>query len=450
MDGTPVDTLEAAESVAAAVLSGVRALRDAQFWKLQHPELLAVGRLLESVGRSVYAAQVRWAGEVDDTDLASQLSVSSTRVLLRDTLRITAGDAAGRVRAARCTLEHDPISGGHLPARLPALGAALDDGTVGEGHVAVITQAIQALPRTLDAELVESAERLLVDTARDTDPAQVALAARHLATGRTARRVRPSGKAWIRTGPSRTTGNRSAGWNCGSGGGTRGPVSPRSPAPWTTRPSRRSGRSPTRSPPPPPRPTESRTPARPRCGWRRRTPRCCAAAWTPVTGPSGGGQVPHITMTIAYDPLTRAIADAALDFAGPLPAGAARRIACDAAILPMVLGGHSQVLDVGRAQRLFTSAQRRALTERDRGCAWPGCDRPPAWTQAHHILSWLDGGPTDLDNGVLLCLFHHQQAHRSEWTITLGADRRPDFIPPTWIDPRQHPRRNPTHRPLRT
>ncbi len=112
---------------------GVRALRDAQFWKLQHPELLAVGRLFESIGRSVYAAQVRCAGEVDDTDLATQLSVSSARVLLLDTLRITAGDAAGRVRAARCTLERDPISGGHLPARLPLLGAALDDGTVGEG-----------------------------------------------------------------------------------------------------------------------------------------------------------------------------------------------------------------------------------------------------------------------------------------------------------------------------
>ncbi len=133
-----------------------------------------------------------------------------------------------------------------------------------------------------------------------------------------------------------------------------------------------------------------------------------------------------------------------------MPAGAARRIACDAAILPMVLGGASQVLDVGRAQRLFTPAQRRALTERDRGCAWPGCDRPPGWTQAHHVVSWLDGGPTDLDNGVLLCLFHHQQAHQSEWTIRLGPDRRPDFIPPTWIDPRQQPRRNHTHRPLRT
>ncbi len=106
------------------------------------------------------------------------------------------------------------------------------------------------------------------------------------------------------------------------------------------------------------------------------------------------------------------------------------------------------MLDVGRAQRPFTPAQRRALTHRDGGCAWPGCDRPPGWTQAHHILSWLDGGPTDLDNGVLLCLFHHQRAHQSEWTITLGADRRPDFVAPTWIDPRQHARRNHTHRPL--
>ncbi len=438
MDGTPVDTLEAAESVAAAVLSGVRALRDAQFWKLQHPDLLAVGQLLESIGRSVYAAQVRWAGEVDDTDLAAQLSVSSTRVLLRDTLRITAGDAAGRVRAARCTLEHDPISGGHVPARLPLLGAALDDGTVGEGHVAVITQAIQALPRTLDAELVESAERLLVDTARDTDPAQVALAARHLANILDQDGPEPDEREPVCRMELRL--------------GRRNPRTGLTPLTGTlddeTVEAFRQVTDPLTTPTPAadgvkePRPPALRL-AQAHAAVLRR---CLDAG----DGPSVGGQVPHISVTIAYDPLRQAISGAALDFAGPVPAGTARRIACDAAILPMVLGGASQVLDVGRAQRLFTPAQRRALTERDRGCAWPGCDRPPGWTQAHHIVSWLDGGPTDLDNGVLLCLFHHQQAHQSEWTITLGTDRRPDFIPPTWIDPRQHPRRNHTHRPLRT
>jgi hypothetical protein len=110
-------------------------------------------------------------------------------------------------------------------------------------------------------------------------------------------------------------------------------------------------------------------------------------------GPTVGGHVPHITMVLHYDALTKAIEDAALDFGGPIPPSTARRIACDAKILPLVVNGKSQVIDVGREQRLFTPTQRRVLAHRDRGCAWPGCTRPTGWSQAHHILSWLDGGP---------------------------------------------------------
>ena len=449
--GAPVDSVQAAESVAAAVLSGVRALRDAPLFTLQHRELLAVGQLLERIARSVYAAQVRWAGEVDDTDLAGQLSISSTRVLLRTTLRITAGDAAARVRAARLTRQHDPIGGGHTPARLPALGAALDAGQVGDGHVGVITQAVQALPPDLDPGLVGSAERLLVDTARDADPAAVALAARHLAAildqdGPEPDDREPACRMELRLG-------------------RRNPRTGLTPLTGClddeTVEAFRQATDPLTTPTPTPAPgapgapgdgdgdggTDPRPPA-------LRLAQAHAAVLRGYldagAGPTVGGHVPHITMTIHYDPLTQAISAAGLDYAGPIPAGTARRLACDAAILPIVLGGHSQLLDVGRAHRLFTPTQRRALSQRDKGCAWPGCDRPPGRTQAHHIVSWLDGGPTDLDNGVLLCLYHHQQAHRSEWRIRLGPDRRPDFLPPTWIDPRQQPRRNHTHRPLRT
>ncbi len=73
-------------------------------------------------------------------------------------------------------------------------------------------------------------------------------------------------------------------------------------------------------------------------------------------------------------------------------------MACDADLIPAVLGAHSAVLDVGRNQRLFTAARRRALILRDRGCAFPGCDRPPEWCQGHHILSCAPGGTTALDN----------------------------------------------------
>jgi hypothetical protein len=131
----------------------------------------------------------------------------------------------------------------------------------------------------------------------------------------------------------------------------------------------------------------------------------------------------------------------------PLSAVAARRLACDAAILPAVLGGGGQVLDVGRERRLFTGPLRRALILRDRGCAFPGCDRPPRWADGHHMIHWADGGETTLHNAVLLCGHHHRLIHHSPWQVRLNpADGLPEFIPPAYLDPRQLPRRNHYHR----
>ncbi|MBA2416325.1 MAG: HNH endonuclease, partial [Geodermatophilaceae bacterium] len=106
------------------------------------------------------------------------------------------------------------------------------------------------------------------------------------------------------------------------------------------------------------------------------------------------------------------------------------------------LGTAGQVLDLGRTQRLFTASLRRALNLRDQGCAFPGCDRPPAWCDGHHIVSWADGGQTSLANGVLLCGHHHAVVHRDHWTIHVATDGVPEFTPPAWIDPIATPRRN--------
>lgn len=126
--------------------------------------------------------------------------------------------------------------------------------------------------------------------------------------------------------------------------------------------------------------------------------------------------------------------------AEPITAATARRMAADARIIPMVLGGRSEVLDLGVGTRLFTKAQKLALAERDGGCAWTGCSHPPAYTEAHHLRWWSNGGPTDLDNGILLCSFHHHRIHNDGWQITV-RDHVPWFIPPPKIDLRQTPRR---------
>jgi len=102
---------------------------------------------------------------------------------------------------------------------------------------------------------------------------------------------------------------------------------------------------------------------------------------------------------------------------GYLTTQAVHRIACDADIGRVLLGPDSIPTDIGYRHRLFTHHQRRALALRDGGCRFPDCHRPPAHTDAHHIKSWLNGGPTNLDNALLLCRHHHRQTHEGGWTI---------------------------------
>lgn len=119
-----------------------------------------------------------------------------------------------------------------------------------------------------------------------------------------------------------------------------------------------------------------------------------------------------------------------------------RRLACDAAVSRVFLNPDSVPLDVGRRERTVTPAIWDALLARDTGCVFPNCTRRAAWTQAHHIQAWADAGPTCLDNTCLLCAYHHATVHHSGWDIRLGPDRRPELIPPAWLDPERKPRRN--------
>ncbi|MFC6704570.1 HNH endonuclease signature motif containing protein [Flexivirga alba] len=106
-----------------------------------------------------------------------------------------------------------------------------------------------------------------------------------------------------------------------------------------------------------------------------------------------------------------------------LDAGAARRFACTADLIPVVLGGPSQPLDVGRRERLATRAIRVAVILRDGGCTFPGCDRPPGFCEIHHVTPWWAGGKTSLTSSAMLCGRHHQTVHRQGYTADIQPDR---------------------------
>ena len=156
--------------------------------------------------------------------------------------------------------------------------------------------------------------------------------------------------------------------------------------------------------------------------------------------PQCGGHRPHLNVLIDLADLENRARHATLDFGGTLTADVLRMLACDAAVIPIVLGGAGQPLDVGRATRTIPDGLRRAVYARDHGCA--RCGRPPSWCEIHHIIAWEQGGETKLSNCTMLCRRCHHLIHHSGWTVQLH-NGIPEFIPPKWIDPQQNPRRRP-------
>jgi Domain of unknown function (DUF222) len=144
--------------------------------------------------------------------------------------------------------------------------------------------------------------------------------------------------------------------------------------------------------------------------------------------PHAGGVSATIVVTIEFEKLLAGIGAAHLDTGGRISASEARRLACAAGIIPAVLGGPSQVLDLGRKRRFHTGAQRIALGLRDGGCTAEGCDRPPSWCHVHHDeTSWADGGGTSVDKGRLLCPWHHGKAHHPGYDMTRLASGKVRF-----------------------
>jgi hypothetical protein len=135
--------------------------------------------------------------------------------------------------------------------------------------------------------------------------------------------------------------------------------------------------------------------------------------------PIHGGTATSVVVTIDFEAISRGAGIAQLSTGGSMTATEVRRLACTANVLPAVLGGAGEVLDLGRSRRLFSPAQRKALAVSDRRCRAEDCDIPAAWCEAHHAAdAWVAGGRTDLKDGLLLCSFHHHRAHQPMWITT--------------------------------
>jgi hypothetical protein len=153
--------------------------------------------------------------------------------------------------------------------------------------------------------------------------------------------------------------------------------------------------------------------------------------------PQRSGQRTHLQVTASLETLLGLAGAPAADmeFSLPISARTLERLACDCSVTRILFGPDSTVIDVGRAKRVPSPAQRKALNARDGGCIWPGCDRPVSWTTPHHLIHWFRGGPGDLPNLCLVCYRHHLMVHEGRWQLVRTDDGRWLTVPPSTFFP---------------
>ena len=304
--------------------------------------------------------------------------------------------------------------------RWPGVGAALRAGELNPGQVAVLVDALDALPPDLDRELVAKAEAQLVADAGHFGPRELRVLGRKVLDVVAPEVADREEERLVRAEEER--GRREARLTFRPRGDGVTDVIARVPDHVAER--LRTYLDAFTAP--------RRTPVGPTIGDialvslpRRRCEAFCALLeHIPSEGlPIHGGSATSVLVMIDLANLRREMGTAALSSGGLMSATETRRTACTANILPVVLGGAGEVLDLGRSRRLFSPGQRKALAVRDRRCRAEDCDVPPSWCEAHHAgQPWVGGGRTDLRDGVLLCPFHHHRAHDPRWR----TDRLPN------------------------
>ncbi|WP_345411285.1 HNH endonuclease signature motif containing protein [Actinomycetospora chlora] len=428
--------------------------------------LLDRARDAEVARRRDYYARLELVAELDRAAVAEATGDRGTVRLLQAQWNVDHGEAKRLLDEAGDLLPRRSLQGERLPARFPCTSAAVAAGAIGPGHVVVIRRTMARLERISDLSVEDwvEADRFLAEKARQMSPAGLTALAKALVA-----HLDPDGEAppegeercdelhvvRRRDGRLDFKGSLHDPADAEVFLGTIDPLAEKLGPEDTRSLERRRAdalKEVVENADPADRDAaddsaadrdaadddagefvlipESRHPEP-----RRPEP---AAKPTRPSGPSRSGRV-LLTLTMDHRWLQQAVGHGVLDSGALVHAQTVRRLACDAGVIPMVLGSRSEPLDVGRRQRTAPEAIRRALHLRDGGCAFPGCTRPPRRCQAHHVDHWLDGGDTCVENMCLLCRFHHQLVHHGHWTITM-IDGRPWFTPPDWIDPDRQPR----------
>lgn len=413
---------------ALGVLAGaVGDLAECNLWSMGEGDLLDLRVRLEQVRARLEAAVLATTREVDARGAATATGASSTAAWLRHRLRLHPAAAKAEVALAA-----------DLAGDRSETGAALAAGAVTRDQAAAIAAAVRHLPPAVPPELVRKAEGYLLDQADQLDPAALQTVGRHLLQA-----LDPEHGAALERDEATHQARRSFTLTHHPDGSRRlhGQLAPDTGALLDAAIAVHAA----------PAPADDGTPD-PRSPAQRRADALIELVTQALGGdstPQHGGEPVTLTVTTTADYLRTERAErakpgpgpaATLDDGSPLSPESTRRLGCDAWLVAALLDSSGDVLDIGRASRVIPRSMRRALTLRDRGCAFPGCGRPARWCHGHHIWHWSAGGPTALSNLVLLCGDHHRAVHHDGWQVQIEPDGHPWFTPPPWIDPYQRPR----------
>ncbi len=409
----------AAEGV-SLVAAGLDALLELDLDALDEGGVVALLAQVETQGRRIAAASQRLVTAVEDRRIARARGHRDTAALLRRELRLSVGEARARVRAAQTDL--------------PEAAAGQQRGELSPAHARVVRDAVDRIPAPLRSELIAPVEARLVADARSLDPGRLAARAAQLL-----RQLDPEGLA-RREAEHHRLRSASLVLNADGSGDLRAHLTPEGVTvvqaallPLTApRPRDAAGR-------------DERTAA---MRLHDGLVEACRRLLSTEAIPGEGGVPATVIVTVPLAELTAGLAGreglARTQYGGTLTVHELLRVAGEALVVPVVVDARGAPLDVGRARRFATKEQTYALIARDRGCSFPGCDHPPPWTQRHHILAWILGGPTDLDNLTLLCGYHHANFAALGWECVM-IDRIVHWVPPASVDPLRRPVRNTSH-----
>jgi Domain of unknown function (DUF222) len=395
-------------------------------WQGSDAELLAELGALETQLHSTWAQMLSVVAEIASRGTAATVGYGTTVQLVRAIARVSRGEARARVAAAADVLPGRGLGGAPVAPKLPATAAAVAEYAIGAADVAVIRSVVARLPPHLGDGKRAEVEAELARHARTLDAGQLTVLGKRILAYLDQDGARPNDTPETRRRLSfhdRDGGYQLAGWlDREAAEIVRSALSPLAA----------------------PRPTTD-TEIDLRTAAQRDADALVELAQRALGSgelPTEGGERPQVVVTVSLPVLQGLIGSASLALGGPINATIARRIACDARLIPVVLGSKGEPLDVGRASQTIPAAIRRAVIVRDRGCAFPGCPIPARWCDIHHVVHWADGGETSVGNCVALCGRHHRLIHHSPWRIDM-ASGIPEFYPPPWLG--GPPRRNPLH-----